>query len=227
MDDFAADLNKVLKYDASSGDVDNLLHQLSYDHNHQQPGSVHRLVTADALQEHGRDAEAHLLRSEHPVYMWRGKVFRRTVMPHQEGEFYRGYLRSALWASMDDNGNSLDDTYDARHIAEHTDDEMAGDAVHFLNSHSHLLPADALYQAGTDFWLSRNGHGTGYFDRPEVYGDETDALQKAAGAAGEYSLNPEPDGPDAPDDTKPVRTKLVGYGGTSKHWGQPEGLHNG
>lgn len=27
-------------------------------------------------------------------------------------------------------------------------------------------------QAGHDFWLTRNGHGTGFWDRPEIYGEE-------------------------------------------------------
>lgn len=26
-------------------------------------------------------------------------------------------------------------------------------------------------RAGHDLWLTRNGHGTGFWDRPEVYGD--------------------------------------------------------
>ena len=29
---------------------------------------------------------------------------------------------------------------------------------------------DNYSQAGHDFWLSRNGHGTGFFDREDIYG---------------------------------------------------------
>jgi hypothetical protein len=34
----------------------------------------------------------------------------------------------------------------------------------FLNDENHT-------QAAHDFWLTRNGHGTGFWDRPEVYGE--------------------------------------------------------
>jgi len=33
------------------------------------------------------------------------------------------------------------------------------------------LSDDNIEQAGHDFWLTRNHHGVGYWDRPEVYGD--------------------------------------------------------
>lgn len=31
-------------------------------------------------------------------------------------------------------------------------------------------------QAGHDFWFTRNGHGVGFWDKPEYYGDDKDAL---------------------------------------------------
>jgi hypothetical protein len=45
-------------------------------------------------------------------------------------------------------------------------------------------------QAGHDFWLSRNGHGTGFFDRSEICGDDRvrNALQMAAESVGECNL---------------------------------------
>jgi len=33
------------------------------------------------------------------------------------------------------------------------------------------LSDDNIEQAGHDFWLTRNHHGTGYWDRPEIYGE--------------------------------------------------------
>ena len=32
------------------------------------------------------------------------------------------------------------------------------------------IPENLYEQAGHDFWLTRNGHGTGFWDRPEMYG---------------------------------------------------------
>ena len=42
-------------------------------------------------------------------------------------------------------------------------------------------------QIGHDFWLTRNGHGSGFWDRPEVYGDDNaEKLSDIARAFGEY-----------------------------------------
>jgi hypothetical protein len=41
------------------------------------------------------------------------------------------------------------------------------------------------HRAGFDYWLSRNGHGTGYFDRDELPDDICEALQHAARLTGE------------------------------------------
>jgi hypothetical protein len=42
-------------------------------------------------------------------------------------------------------------------------------------------PADLL---GHDLWLTRNGHGAGFWDRPEIYGDKTDLFTGMARAQG-------------------------------------------
>ena len=39
------------------------------------------------------------------------------------------------------------------------------------------------YQAGIDLYLTRNGHGTGFWDRPELYGDNNALLFTALAAA--------------------------------------------
>jgi hypothetical protein len=44
-------------------------------------------------------------------------------------------------------------------------------------------------QAGHDLWLTRNGHGTGFWDRPEIWGEEgSKSLTLAAKAMGEREL---------------------------------------
>jgi len=40
-------------------------------------------------------------------------------------------------------------------------------------------------QAGHDLWLTQNGHGTGFWDRPEIWGDDMDTLDANATALGE------------------------------------------
>ncbi len=47
-----------------------------------------------------------------------------------------------------------------------------------------------IKQAGHDFWLTRNGHGTGFWDRPELYGEENaDELTRACKAMGEVYID--------------------------------------
>jgi uncharacterized protein (TIGR02996 family) len=60
-------LNDVLRYTASEGDVSNLLRQIADNPDHHVPKATLRLVTADALDEQGRHAEAKDLRSDHPL----------------------------------------------------------------------------------------------------------------------------------------------------------------
>jgi len=43
------------------------------------------------------------------------------------------------------------------------------DCLCFYSQAVCYLPTDQEAQAGHDFWLTRNGHGTGFWDRPEIY----------------------------------------------------------
>lgn len=40
-------------------------------------------------------------------------------------------------------------------------------------------------QFGHDFWLTRNGHGSGFWDREEIWGDCADFLSELAKSSGE------------------------------------------
>jgi hypothetical protein len=95
-------------------------------------------------------------------------------------EFTKSYITCALWSSYDDEGNPLDDWA--------TIDDVAGvpgiisECENFQNTYAETLKIyyDGLGfdagQAGHDFWLTRNGHGTGFWDR--YYGTDI-ALQSA------------------------------------------------
>lgn len=214
------DLNRVLRY--SHQDAQNLLKQMEDHPELAQPSAVHRLVTADALQESGREPEANLLRSEHPIYFWQGKVYHakgRRAYGGGVGHFLRGYHDAAFFSSVDhEAGEPLDENFGLNDLTPEARKEIREDALHFYHSHSDMIPAGEEETAGHNFWYSRNGHGTGFFDHEEQFGEHTDALHEAADRAGEYDLSVSR--PAEGEEGDPV---IEGYGGRSG-WGQPEGL---
>jgi hypothetical protein len=63
------------------------------------------------------------------------------------------------------------------------------DCRNFLLAYRSLIEASgaSLDQAAHDLWLTRNGHGAGFWDRPEIYGQElADELTRVAQAMGSY-----------------------------------------
>lgn len=127
---------------------------------------------------------------------WWGKRQQRTREAHRSGRvsapkrldaFTRQYMETALWSSTDnsrdDGGDPLDKNYSVEDIAPETRDKMIADCADFQERFGHLY--DDSEQAGHDFWLSRNGHGTGFFDRDTPNADE---LQDAAKSYGEFDL---------------------------------------
>lgn len=79
--------------------------------------------------------------------------------------FTQAYIEAALWSSSDEHGTPLDrlDTEldaDAR-------ERMELDAADFWTSNAELWEGTEMSdeQAGHDFWLTRNRHGAGFWDR--------------------------------------------------------------
>jgi hypothetical protein len=118
-------------------------------------------------------------------------------------EFTRAYIECALWSSTDDAGEPLDDTYIEDDIAPAALADMAEDCRQFQADNAELLaqyrdaidvPHDSMRErrdraalcAGHDFWLTRNGHGAGFWDRG--LGEIGDKLSQAARAWGSSDL---------------------------------------
>lgn len=111
------------------------------------------------------------------------------------GRFVRAYIECALWSSTDHSdesgGSPLDKNYSERDIAPETAAEMRADCQRFWDlSHDDLIAqwgADGDRQAGHDFWLTRNGHGAGFWesewdlDGAGQPGETLDALAKTYG----------------------------------------------
>ena len=106
--------------------------------------------------------------------------------------FTRGYIDAALWSSTDDYDEPLDRNYGVSDIADITLAKMVADCKLFQESNMDALVAyyeaksydpsqgTVADYAGHDFWLTRNGHGAGFWDRSEVSKPIRDLLTEAS-----------------------------------------------
>jgi hypothetical protein len=95
-------------------------------------------------------------------------------------------LHCALWSSTDEDSEPLDASYDPRDIAPATVAALTGDLFDFIDAEiADLIDLDAS-QVGHDFWLTRNHHGAGFWDRG--LGEVGKRLTTAAQAFGEVTL---------------------------------------
>lgn len=95
-------------------------------------------------------------------------------------------------AEPEDHSEMLDGDYDIDDIEQDTLDEMRGDCESFYTSNRADLAGMDPGQAGHDFWLTRNHHGAGFWDRG--LGEVGERLTKMAHPYGEYYLMAQADG---------------------------------
>jgi hypothetical protein len=76
-------------------------------------------------------------------------------------------LECAIWASTDDLGEPLDYAYSADDLTPASRAALIGDLTDFVEGSAEDVIASGLTadQVGHDFWLTRNGHGAGFWDR--------------------------------------------------------------
>lgn len=117
----------------------------------------------------------------------------------------KSYLTAALWSSTDpDTSEPLDDDYSIEDFEPISVGLLAIDLSDFVYNNAsdlNLALSDkyTMENVAHDFWLSRNGHGSGFFDRsaPLFDGDKQpywDRLQTAAKTYGTIDLYPTHDG---------------------------------
>lgn len=113
-------------------------------------------------------------------------------------DFTIAYIECMLWSSNDEStpegGEPLDKNYDISDIASEAMVKIVADCARFQQENAALL-AEAEYKgsrsrewskeelAGHDFWLTRVGHGAGFWDRD--LGEVGDKLTEAAKNFGE------------------------------------------
>ena len=86
-------------------------------------------------------------------------------------EMLSAYIEAALWSSadMDGYGEYLDANYGREDLAPEIAKRMRADCAAFMEAHAADIEAGhfgvgAWSQAGHDFWLTRCGHGCGFWD---------------------------------------------------------------
>jgi hypothetical protein len=106
-------------------------------------------------------------------------------------EFVDAYVTCALWASTDESdpsgGEPMDANYDASDIAEESMKEIREVCEDFFNANRADI-GEHIALAGHDFWLTRNGHGAGFWDRSEYGKEQSKRLTEACKPYGESYL---------------------------------------
>lgn len=100
------------------------------------------------------------------------------------------YAETALWSSTEcsedgDMGEPLDADYSVDDIDNAAFAVMVSDCESFRDCQAELLGDVEPSTAGHNFWLSRNGHGAGFFDSDAEHADD---LQKATKPYGSVDL---------------------------------------
>lgn len=109
--------------------------------------------------------------------------------------FTRAYIEAALWAETDNTtdagGRPFDVNYSMADLAPELFARMLADCAEFQAAHAEIIveasrtrpnhpQRTAAEFAGHDFWLTRNGHGAGFWD-----GDWTEPAASLLTAAAE------------------------------------------
>jgi len=109
-------------------------------------------------------------------------------------EFTRAYMQAMLWAetdnSNDQGGDPLDQNYDETDFSDDAMERIINDCKQFqqqaqLENYSEEI---AGKMAGHDFWLTRVGHGAGFWDGdwPEAEGKRLTDLSEKFGNVDVY-----------------------------------------
>jgi len=110
-------------------------------------------------------------------------------------QFTQAYVTAALWSTPDDSGKGemLDENYGINDLAPSTLAAMKEDCEKFQRDNADLLEKAqergfGSGSAGHDFWLTRNHHGAGFWDRDALSGRLGKQLTEAANRFDEFEL---------------------------------------
>jgi hypothetical protein len=115
--------------------------------------------------------------------------------------FLRAYIATALWSSTLDDGSPMDKWYWSSDLADETVARMDADCTRFETENAETLTSaiatgqvvcgpdfNEWERAAHDFWLTRNGHGAGFWDGdwPEPYAQRLTDAAEALGSCDLY-----------------------------------------
>ncbi len=110
------------------------------------------------------------------------------VSEHNIDNILSSYLESALWTEEDEVEEEMT-IFDFDDAAK---EEARADIVKFMSEAEQYLDGITDESIGHDIWLTRNGHGAGFWDRgyytPEV-GEKLTEIAKSLGTKNLYSEN--------------------------------------
>jgi hypothetical protein len=103
------------------------------------------------------------------------------IMGDLEYKILEGYLEAAIWTEEEELGSaSIND------LSDEARESANNDVITFMKNAGNLLEGIDGEQIGHDLWLTRNGHGAGFWDRG--LGEQGEKLTKIAKSMGEKYL---------------------------------------
>lgn len=90
---------------------------------------------------------------------------------HNQNEILKSYLECALWTDEKDSFTIYD-------VGASTVTQAKEDIAKFCSAAGDLLNEWTDEEIGHDFWLTRNGHGAGFWDRGKESGDALTTICK-------------------------------------------------
>jgi len=121
-------------------------------------------------------------------------------VPEMPEEFFEQYLETAIWSSNNDavdpegHGHPLDRDYDTGDFTDAARETLRAECEDFWKKNWRDIEGDPS-RAGHDFWLTRNGHGAGFWDGDFTDDEEAgERLTAAAHSYGEIYISPTEDG---------------------------------
>lgn len=104
--------------------------------------------------------------------------------------FLASYIETAVWSSTDMDGTPLNDSkYSDTEFSNSAIQAMTKDCLEFIERSAGILDANTNeYPVAHDFWLTRNGHGAGFWDGdyPEPISSQLTKLSEEFGECNLY-----------------------------------------